>query len=135
MPVLLPSSRGSFRVRFSAFDVFWAAASPLLALYFREAYILNSKGLLLVLLYCGISFACSLIALLAFRISDGISRYFSAHDAFNIVKASLASGLMTSLVLFTFTRLEGIPRSTPILQFLIRRRASDCPDGDDAMGS
>jgi lipopolysaccharide/colanic/teichoic acid biosynthesis glycosyltransferase len=99
--------------------VFWAAASPLLALYFREAYILNSKGASLVLLYCGISFVCSIIAFSAFRISDGISRYFSAHDAFNVVKAAITSSLMTSLVLFTFTRLEGIPRSTPILQFLI----------------
>lgn len=119
MPLLMPSSRGSFRIRFSTFDVFWAAAAPLLALHFREAYILNSKYILLVLLYCGISLACSLIAFSAFRIGDGISRYFSVHDAFNIVKAVVASGLMTSLVLFTFTRLEGIPRSTPILQFLI----------------
>jgi len=119
MPLLMPSSRGSFRLRFSTFDVFWAAASPLLALYFREAYILNSKYILLVLLYCGISLACSLIAFSAFRISDGISRYFSVHDAFNVVKAVVASGLMTGLILFTFTRLEGIPRSTPILQFLI----------------
>jgi lipopolysaccharide/colanic/teichoic acid biosynthesis glycosyltransferase len=119
MPVLLPSSHATFRVRFSTFDVFWAAVSPLLALYFREAYILNYKGAPLVLLYCGMSLACSLIAFSAFRISDGISRYFSVHDAFNVVKASITSGLMTSLVLFTFTRLEGIPRSTPILQFLI----------------
>ena len=119
MPVLMPSSRGSFRLRFSTFDVFWAAASPLLALYFREAYILNSKYVLLVLLYCGISLACSLIAFSIFRISDGISRYFSVHDAFNVVKAVVASGLTTSVILFTFTRLEGIPRSTPVLQFLI----------------
>ena len=91
MPLLLPSSHSAFRVRFSPFDVFWAATSPLLALYFREAYILNAKGASLVLLYCGISLACSLIAFSAFRISDGISRYFSAHDAFNVVKAAITS--------------------------------------------
>ena len=120
MPVLLPSSHGTFRVRFSTFDVFWAAVCPLLALYFRGAYILNFRDTLpLVLLYCGMSLACSLIAFSAFRISDGISRYFSVHDAFNVLKAAITSSLMTSLVLFTFTRLEGIPRSTPILQFLI----------------
>ena len=119
MRLFLPSSRGSYRPRFSTFDLFWAAASPLLALYFREAYILTSQGAPLVVLYCSISFVFSLIAFLAFRISDGISRYFSAHDAFNVIKAVLASGLMTSLVLFTFTRLEGIPRSTPILHCLI----------------
>jgi lipopolysaccharide/colanic/teichoic acid biosynthesis glycosyltransferase len=119
MPLMSPSSRGSFRVRFSAFDVFWAAASPLLALYSRDAYILHAQFASLVLLYCGISLACSLIAFSAFRISDGVSRYFSVHDAFNVVKAVVTSGLLTSLLLFTFTRLEGIPRSTPILQFLI----------------
>jgi lipopolysaccharide/colanic/teichoic acid biosynthesis glycosyltransferase len=119
MPILSPSSRGSFRVRFSTFDILWAAASPLLALYFRDAYILNLKGAPLVFAYCGISFACSLIAFSVFRIGNGISRYFSVHDVFNIIKAALSSGLMTSLVLFTFTRLEGIPRTTPILQFLI----------------
>jgi lipopolysaccharide/colanic/teichoic acid biosynthesis glycosyltransferase len=119
MPVLLPSSHGTFRVRFSLFDVFWAAASPLLALYCRDAYILHTKFASLVALYCGVSLVCSLLAFSAFRISDGISRYFSLHDAFNVVKAVITSGLLTSLVLFTFTRLEGIPRSTPILQFLI----------------
>src|SRR5439155_5879453 len=119
MPVLLPSSRGSFRVRLSAFDVLWAAASPLLALYSRDAYILNPKFASLVVVYCGISLACSVIAFLAFRIGDGVSRYLSVHDIFNVVKAVIASGLLTSVILFTFTRLEGIPRSTPILQFLI----------------
>jgi lipopolysaccharide/colanic/teichoic acid biosynthesis glycosyltransferase len=119
MPVLPPSSRGTFRVRFSAFDVFWATVSPLLALYSPHAYILHIQFASQVLLYCGISLACSLIAFSAFRISDGISRYFSVHDAFNVVKAVIFSGLLTSLVLFTFTRLDGIPRSTPILQFFI----------------
>jgi lipopolysaccharide/colanic/teichoic acid biosynthesis glycosyltransferase len=119
MRLFSPSSRGSYRLHFSTFDLLWAAASPLLALYIRDAYILNSKGALLVLAYCSISFVFSLIAFLVFRISDGIPRYLSVHDTYNVIKAVLASGLMTSLVLFTFTRLEGIPRATPILHFLI----------------
>src|SRR6202035_2138839 len=32
---------------------------------------------------------------------------------------AVASGLLTSVILFTFTRLEGIPRSTPVLQVFI----------------
>ncbi len=93
--------------------------SPLLALYFRDAYILSSKGAQIALLYCALSLACSIIAFLAFRLSDGVSRYFSVHDALNVVKAAVAAGLMSSLVLFTFNRLNGIPRSTPLLQVLI----------------
>ena len=114
-----PSSRGRFRPRLSIFDVFWAAVAPPLALFVRDAPILSTHGAATALLYCGISFAFSLIAFLAFRVSDGISRHFSVYDAFNVIKAVVASGLMTSIVLFTLTRLDGVPRSSPFLTVLI----------------
>jgi lipopolysaccharide/colanic/teichoic acid biosynthesis glycosyltransferase len=115
MRVHLPSSCGYFRPGFSLFDPFWAAFSPLLALYVRGAYILSAEGAWTAALYCGISFVFALIAFLAFRLNDGLSRYFSVHDAVSILKASAVAGLMTSAVLFTFTRLDGIPRSTPLI--------------------
>jgi lipopolysaccharide/colanic/teichoic acid biosynthesis glycosyltransferase len=115
MRVHLPSSCGYFRPGFSIFDAFWAALSPLLALYVRGAYILSAEGAWTAALYCGISFTFALIAFLAFRLNEGLSRYFSVHDAVNILKASAVAGLMTAAVLFTFTRLEGIPRSTPLI--------------------
>src|SRR4051812_46222441 len=114
-----PSSRGSFRIRFAIFDIVWAAIAPLLALFVRDAPILSGDGTATVLIYCGISFTFSLIAFLAFRLSDGISRHFSVYDAFNVIKAVVTAGLMTSVVLFTLTRLDGIPRSTPFLTVLI----------------
>ena len=115
MRVHLPSSCGYFRPGFSLFDPFWAALSPLLALYVRGAYILSAEGAWTAALYCGISFVFALIAFLAFRLNEGLSRYFSVHDAVNILKASSVAGLMTAVILFTFTRLEGIPRSTPLI--------------------
>ena len=115
MRVHLPSSCGYFRPGISIFDSFWAALSPLLALYVRGAYILSADGAWTAALYCGISFVFALIAFLAFRLNEGLSRYFSVHDALNILKASAVAGLMTAAVLFTFTRLEGIPRSTPLI--------------------
>ena len=119
MRIHLPSSRGYFRVGISLFDTFWAALSPLLALYVRGAYILSQEGAATAALYCGISFVFALIAFLAFRLNDGLSRYFSVHDAINILKASVTAGVMTAVVLFTFTRLEGIPRSTPLIYVFI----------------
>ena len=115
----LPSSRGYFRPGFSIFDTFWAALSPLLALYVRGAYILSADGAATATLYCGISFVFALTAFLAFRLHEALSRYFSVHDVLNILKASSVAGLMTAVVLFTFTRLEGIPRSTPIIYVFI----------------
>jgi lipopolysaccharide/colanic/teichoic acid biosynthesis glycosyltransferase len=115
----LPSSRAGFRLRLSPIDVLCAAVAPPLALYLRDAQVLSAQGAPIAVLYCGLSFVCALIAFLAFRVSHGISRYFSVHDAVSVIAAVIAAGLTTTVVLFTFTRLDGIPRSIPVLQALI----------------
>jgi lipopolysaccharide/colanic/teichoic acid biosynthesis glycosyltransferase len=90
-----------------------------LALALRDAYILSFNGVINALLYWLISFAFSLFAFAAFRLRDGMARYFSVHDAVEIAKAVFVAALLTCLVLFTVTRLEGVPRSTPIIHALI----------------
>lgn len=114
-----PSSRASWSIRVSAFDAVWAALAPLLALWLRDAYILSSDGALTAALYCTVAAGFSLFAFLAFRIRDQMASYFSVHDAIDIVKAVLVSELMILAVMFTFTRLQGIPRSTPLIHALL----------------
>ena len=48
-----------------------------------------------------------------------MARYFSVQDAIDIVKAVLVAEFMIFVVLFTFTRLQGIPRSTPLIHALL----------------
>jgi len=119
MRIKAPSSRVSLRIRLSLFDVALATLSPWLALYVRDAYILSYDGLTLAALYCLVSLIFSLIGLAVFGVHDGIPRYFSAHDAINLAKAVVIGELMTCVVLFTVTRLEGIPRSTPVIHALL----------------
>src|SRR5262249_23479177 len=119
MPGLLPSLRSTFRLRLSPIYVLWAALAPLLALVLRDALVLSVKGAPTAFLYCALSFVCTLIAFLAFRVGHGISRYFSVHDAVSIVGAVITGGLTTTVVLFTLTRLEGVPRSIPVMQGLV----------------
>jgi lipopolysaccharide/colanic/teichoic acid biosynthesis glycosyltransferase len=119
MRLKLPSSRGAFRPRLMPFDLFWAAATPLLALHLRGALILSAEDIEGTVVYCGVAFVFALISFLAFRIGDAVPRHFSLHDAFNILKATVATALATTVVLFSFTRLEGIPRSLPALQVLL----------------
>src|SRR5262249_43567430 len=87
MRLRLPTSRGSFKLLLSLFDAFWAIISPVLALYFREAQILSYDGLTTPLVYCTLSVLFSLLAFSAFRIHEGMSRYFSVHDAVDVTKA------------------------------------------------
>jgi lipopolysaccharide/colanic/teichoic acid biosynthesis glycosyltransferase len=115
----LPTSRGSFRVRISTFDAAAALIAPWLALWLRDAQILSVVTWQIAALYGFMSFAFSLLAFLIFRTRDGMSSLFSVNDALDAGKAVILSQFMTILALFTFTRLDGVPRSTPIIQALI----------------
>jgi lipopolysaccharide/colanic/teichoic acid biosynthesis glycosyltransferase len=119
MPRLLSSSRGRFCLRLSPLDVICAALAPPLALYLRNPQLLSVEGMPIALFYCLLSFIFTLIAFLSFRVSHGISRHFSVHEVVSVISAVIAAGLITTVVLFTFTHLEGIPRSIPILQGLV----------------
>src|SRR5262245_36460898 len=115
-----PVSRGSFAVRFSTFDVLWALISPLLALWVRNAPVLSSlEGWPPVAWYCAIAFVSSLVAFLVFRTRDSMTHLFAVNDALEVVKAVLLSEFFTCLALFSLTRLEGIPRSTPLIHALL----------------
>jgi lipopolysaccharide/colanic/teichoic acid biosynthesis glycosyltransferase len=114
-----PSSHGSIALRFSPLDVAFAAASPLLALYLRNAVILTQFDAEAVAIYVLISLACSLIGFVVFKIYGGIPGYLSVHDMVDLVKAVLVGELMTCSAVFAFTRLDGIPRSVPAIHALI----------------
>jgi lipopolysaccharide/colanic/teichoic acid biosynthesis glycosyltransferase len=119
MRIPLPTSRNGRTVRLSFWDLGWALASPILALYLRDAEIVTHTGWAGVELYCLLSAGISIVAFFAFRIQDGMARYFSVHDALDVGKAVLFSELATCIVLFAITRLEGIPRSTPLIHGLM----------------
>jgi lipopolysaccharide/colanic/teichoic acid biosynthesis glycosyltransferase len=119
MRIRSPASRGSFAIRFSAFDVIWAFLSPWLALWIRGAQVLSPADWPTAAFYCAISFVASLIAFLLFRTREGMTHLFSVNDALEVAKAVLVSEFMTCLVLFSVTRLDGVPRSTPLIHALI----------------
>jgi lipopolysaccharide/colanic/teichoic acid biosynthesis glycosyltransferase len=115
----LPSSRAHLRVRLSPVDVTLAAVSPFVALYLRNVDLVSAGGMIVADGFALISLAASLIAFRLFRISSTIPRYISVGDLLNVAKAVVVGDLMTAGVLFTLTRLDGIPRSVPAIHALI----------------
>jgi lipopolysaccharide/colanic/teichoic acid biosynthesis glycosyltransferase len=113
----VPASRGSFQLRFAFFDVLWAAGSPIIALYLRNVNL--DQGIWPAVLYCLTAFILSLIAFLVFRIRDGIALHFSVSDALDVVKAVAVSELVTTVLLFSAMRSEGIPRTVPVIHAMI----------------
>jgi lipopolysaccharide/colanic/teichoic acid biosynthesis glycosyltransferase len=96
-----------------------AAGSPFAALYLRNADLASNGDWISAASYSFVSLAFSLIAFQVLGIGSTIARYISESDLRNIAKAVLAGELMTATVLFTLTRLEGIPRSVPAIHALI----------------
>jgi lipopolysaccharide/colanic/teichoic acid biosynthesis glycosyltransferase len=117
--IRLPTSRAAFRIRLSLADVALAAAAPLAALYVRNGEFTANGAWTVTGSYWLVSLLFSLIALQAFRVGDSIPRYMSVSDLLDIAKVVLSGQLMTTIVLFTVTRLEGIPRSVPTIQAAI----------------
>ncbi len=111
-----PTSRTRLFSRVALFDIAWAGISPLLAFLVRDGTI---NRLDLVTIYCAIALVVSLVAFQWFKISAPIAGFFSVHDASKIAQACLVSVALTTVVLFTFTRLEDAPRSIPIIHLLV----------------
>ena len=119
MRVPLPTSRTGKRVYLSLWDLFWALASPVVALYLRDVEIPFRTDWSTLGYYCIISSGFALLAFFALRIHDGMTRYFSVHEALDVAEAVLFAELMTCAIMFTITRLDGIPRSMPLIHGLL----------------
>lgn len=100
-------------------DVLMAACSLPVALYLRlgneawelsQSYILPS---LLIFLFC---FVCGVYM---FRLQREGWRYVSINELKTIVKVVTVSIILTYGILFLFYRLENVPRSLPLLQWLV----------------
>jgi lipopolysaccharide/colanic/teichoic acid biosynthesis glycosyltransferase len=115
----IPTSRSKKKIYVSVVDLAWALVSPLLALYVGDALVLAQQNWSIVALYCALSSGFAIVAFLAFRLQDGITQNFGAHDALDVAEAVLVAELMTCGFLFTLTRLDGIPRSIPLYHGLL----------------
>ena len=119
MSLPTPTSRRKNKVHLSVCDTLWALLSPLVALWMGDALVLSQQDWSMAAIYCALSFGFAIVAFLAFRLQDTMTRHFSAHEALDIIEAVLFAELMTCGLLFTLTRLEGIPRSVSLYHGLL----------------
>jgi len=107
----------------SPFDVCWAAAAPFGAIALRDPslFVLTNfpHELPAIYEYALVTITCSIIAFLLFRVNDGMSHFFSVHDVLTVCGAVAVAVASSSAILFTFTRLDGVPRSTPLIYGLV----------------
>jgi lipopolysaccharide/colanic/teichoic acid biosynthesis glycosyltransferase len=113
---LSPSSQARLLSRLSIYDVAWAAVSPILACIVRNGGIDRVDPLLI---YCSTAFISSVLIFQLFKISQPMSRFFSAPDAVEVAKACLISVAVAGALLFTVTRMDETPRAVPLIHFFV----------------
>ena len=97
MRVPSPTSRSGTRIYLSLWDLFWALATPILALYLRDADIVFRGDWNVLAYYWLFSSGFALLAFVTLRLQDGLTRNFSVHEALDIAEAALFTELMTFL--------------------------------------
>ena len=115
----LPSSRIKLSRQVLFYDLFCAAAAPIAAYFIRDPNVLNFYEVTSLAIYAGVSVCISAFSFRAFRVAQGLPRFLSFHDVVEIAKASALSVVAISAFLFSFTRLDDVPRSVPIIHFLV----------------
>jgi lipopolysaccharide/colanic/teichoic acid biosynthesis glycosyltransferase len=89
------------------------------ALYLRDVEIFTKPDWTVIGYYWVAAAGFAVLAFYSFRLRDGMTRNFSVQEAIDIVEAVLFTELMTCALLFTLTRLDGIPRSTPLIHGML----------------
>jgi O-antigen biosynthesis protein WbqV len=96
-----------------------ASISLPLALYLRLSDDLFSVPMQFLAVDCLIFIACFACFALIFRLPKEVWRYISINELSTIIKVSVSSIITAYLIMFLYNRLEGVPRSVPILHLLI----------------
>ncbi len=123
MNPIAPTSKNRFLWRLTPFDVIWAIAAPFIALALRDPALLDFNSGRDILpnayQYAVFTIAFAIPVFLFFRLSDAMSRFFAVHDLWSVMGATLTIVAGSSATLFVINRLDGVPRSTPLIYGLV----------------
>lgn len=123
MRLASPASRDRIRFHIQPVDLFWAIAASFIALALRDPALLDPGAFPAAApapyQFAFISAGCAVLMIVGFRLSDHMGQFFSLRDASAICAASACAVAASCVLLFTFMRLEGVPRSTPLIFGLV----------------
>lgn len=115
----IPSSLVRLTYRIHIVDIVVGALAPILAVLLRETGYFVRADQDGILIYSAIATAATVFSVVYFNVTQILSRFFSFEDVKQIVKAAAAATLITSVLAFTLMRLDQIPRSMPLLHFVL----------------
>jgi lipopolysaccharide/colanic/teichoic acid biosynthesis glycosyltransferase len=119
MAPFVPASRAKRRYSVALPEVCCAALAPWLALALRDTRFFEPELIGQTSFFCGIAFIIGVVVLFTSNICNIIFLNISILDGISIFRCAFLTSALTTIVAFSITRLDGIPRSAPILTFFV----------------
>ena len=123
MPLSAPTSKTTLPLKLAAPDVVWALMAPFVALALREPKLVGVGGdaeiSTEIYVFALMTVACALPAFALLRINDVVGGVVSGRDVRRICAASIVASAGSAMLTFMVNRLDTIPRSTPLIYFIV----------------
>ena len=119
MAIFIPTSRAKRRYSVGLPELCCATVAPWLALALRDTSLFEPVWIEQTAIFCGIALIVSISMLSTSNICNTILLNISVSDQISIFRCAFLTSTITSILAFLITRLDSIPRSVPVIHFLI----------------
>jgi lipopolysaccharide/colanic/teichoic acid biosynthesis glycosyltransferase len=99
-------------------DLFWIALSPFAALFIRDNFAPREASLSAAVDYALVGVIVAVVVLPIAGVNRTLWRYTSLSDLFRLALAVMVTLLLALFTAFALSRLQDIPRSLPVIQWL-----------------
>lgn len=119
MRVRTPTSNVNIWRNIRVVDVLSVLAAGPAAAALRDPSLFTDEHIAPTLTYCSMGFVAGLLMLIVFNLGKDLSDPGSLREVEATALASLGTIALTSLMVFSFSRVDFVPRSIPIIHFLV----------------
>ncbi len=115
----VPSSQDRLLRRVLVYDLLVALVAPLAAFFMRQPSLFVGQQAAATYLYVLAAFLTTVVVMMVFDFGRGLTRFAEARDLIEILRVSAVATGVTAIFVFTFQRLEDVPRSLPVIHLAV----------------
>jgi len=119
MRVLTPTSNEKIGHYIRVIDILSVLLAAPVAIALRDTDLFAGSHFGSTLFYCSIGFVAGMVTLIVLHLGKDLSDYISMREVQYVAAVSITTTTVASFLVFTFNRLDLVPRSVPPIHFLV----------------